>query len=181
MVDDHSRVDVGLEEERVYEVQDWAEVHRLFHREGLAIAKIAERLGMSRNTVMRLLARPVPRSECRRAPGRDRTRRACSDKSVEHQLRRGTTRGSQRCLVQAGTGSDGGWWTGRLLTDPFHAISQTVKDTAIDGLGLHPDRVTVVERGRDEKAPRSPIHRTKGGSAECPRCRGPSPHFRWTS
>ena len=165
----------------MYEVQDWAEVHRLFHREGWAIAQIAERLGMSRNTVMRLIARPVNRSECRRARGRDRPRRACSDKSVEHQLRRGTTRGSQRCLVQAGTGSDGGWWTGRLLTDPFHAISQTVKDTAIDGLGLHPDRVTVVERGRDEKAPRSPIHRTKGGSAECPRCRGPSPHFRWTS
>ncbi len=103
----------------MYQVQDWAEVHRLFHREGWAIAQIAERLGMSRNTVMRLLARPVPRSECRRAPGRDRTRRACSDKSVEHQLRRGTTRGSQRCLVQASTGSDGGWVDGEAAHRPF--------------------------------------------------------------
>jgi transposase len=39
----------------VYQVQDWAEVHRLFHREGWAKSKIAEKLGMSRNTVGRLL------------------------------------------------------------------------------------------------------------------------------
>ncbi len=39
----------------MYQVQDWAEVHRLFHREGWAKAKIAEKLGMSRNTVTRLL------------------------------------------------------------------------------------------------------------------------------
>jgi transposase len=45
----------GLEEERVYQVHDWAEVHRLFHREGWAKTKIAETLGMSRNTVVRLL------------------------------------------------------------------------------------------------------------------------------
>jgi len=44
----------------VYEVQDWAEVHRLFHREGWAKARIAESLGMSRNTVMRLLERAEP-------------------------------------------------------------------------------------------------------------------------
>jgi transposase len=47
--------DVGLEEERVYQVQDWAEVHRFFYREGWAKTKIAETLGMSRNTVVRLL------------------------------------------------------------------------------------------------------------------------------
>ena len=29
----------------MYQVQDWAEVHRLFHREGWAKAKIAEKLG----------------------------------------------------------------------------------------------------------------------------------------
>lgn len=39
----------------MYEVQDWAEVHRLFHREGWAKAGIAEKLEMSRNTVSRLL------------------------------------------------------------------------------------------------------------------------------
>ena len=39
----------------MYQVQDWAEVHRLFHREGWAKTKIAEKLGMSRNTVVRLL------------------------------------------------------------------------------------------------------------------------------
>ena len=39
----------------MYQVQDWAEVHRLFHREGWAKSKIADKLGMSRNTVVRLL------------------------------------------------------------------------------------------------------------------------------
>ena len=36
-------------------MEDWAQVHRLFHREGLAKAAIARRLSMSRNTVDRLL------------------------------------------------------------------------------------------------------------------------------
>ncbi|MDH3472011.1 MAG: IS21 family transposase [Acidimicrobiia bacterium] len=39
----------------MYQVQEWAEVHRLFHREGWAKTKIAGSLGMSRNTVVRLL------------------------------------------------------------------------------------------------------------------------------
>ena len=51
---------VGPEEEEVYQVHDWAEVHRLFHREGWARTKIAERLGMSRNTVQRLLELSEP-------------------------------------------------------------------------------------------------------------------------
>lgn len=41
-------------------MQDWAEVHRLFHREGVPKARIARRLGMSRNTVDRLLGLSVP-------------------------------------------------------------------------------------------------------------------------
>lgn len=41
-------------------MEDWAEVHRLFHRERLAKAAIARRLGMSRNTVDRLLALTEP-------------------------------------------------------------------------------------------------------------------------
>lgn len=36
-------------------MNDWAEVHRLFHREKTPKAAIARRLGMSRNTVARLL------------------------------------------------------------------------------------------------------------------------------
>jgi transposase len=43
------------EEEGVYQVQDWAEVHRLLEREGLSKSAIAKRLGMSRPTVIRLL------------------------------------------------------------------------------------------------------------------------------
>lgn len=39
----------------MYQVHEWAEVHRLFHREGWAKTKIADELGMSRNTVARLL------------------------------------------------------------------------------------------------------------------------------
>jgi transposase len=39
----------------VYDVHDWAEVHRLYHREHLTKAAIARRLHMSRTTVIRLL------------------------------------------------------------------------------------------------------------------------------
>ena len=39
----------------MYRVRDWAEVHRLFGREGWSKTKIAGLLGMSRNTVDRLL------------------------------------------------------------------------------------------------------------------------------
>jgi transposase len=53
----------------VHQVEDWAEVHRLFHREGLAKAAIARRLGMSRNTVDRLLALAAPPAYLRRPMG----------------------------------------------------------------------------------------------------------------
>lgn len=53
----------------MYEVQDWAEVHRLFHREGWAKTKIAEKLGMSRNTVTRLLELGEPPRYERRVTG----------------------------------------------------------------------------------------------------------------
>jgi hypothetical protein len=39
----------------VYQVHDWAEVHRLFERERRSKSAIAKRLGMSRPTVIRLL------------------------------------------------------------------------------------------------------------------------------
>lgn len=52
----------------MYRVQDWAEVQGL-HRQGWSNIAIAERLGMSRNTVTRLLAlRQPPRYERSRAP-----------------------------------------------------------------------------------------------------------------
>ena len=41
-------------------MEDWAEVQRLFHREGLSKRHIARRLGMSRTTVIRLLALVEP-------------------------------------------------------------------------------------------------------------------------
>lgn len=44
----------------MYQVHDWAEVHRLFHREDWSKADIAEKLGMSRNTVSRLLRLSEP-------------------------------------------------------------------------------------------------------------------------
>jgi glycosyltransferase involved in cell wall biosynthesis len=40
-------------------------------------------------------------------------------------------------------------WTGRNLTDHFHAVSQAVKDAAVRTLRIDPNRVTVIERGRD--------------------------------
>ena len=45
----------GFAEERINRVQDWAEVHWLFFREGWPKAKICDDLGMFRNEVSRLL------------------------------------------------------------------------------------------------------------------------------
>ncbi len=53
----------------MYQVQDWAEVHRLFHREGWTKARIADRLEMSRNTVTRLLECSEPPRYGRTSPG----------------------------------------------------------------------------------------------------------------
>lgn len=47
-------------------MEDWAEVHRLFHREGRPKAAIARQLGMSRNTVERLLGLTEPPRYVRR-------------------------------------------------------------------------------------------------------------------
>lgn len=44
----------------MYRVQDWAEVHRLFEREGWSKTAISVKLGMSRNTVDRLLELAEP-------------------------------------------------------------------------------------------------------------------------
>jgi transposase len=53
----------------VFRVQEWAEVHRLFHRQNCSKAEIASRLGMSRTTVYRLLAlREPPHYERERRP-----------------------------------------------------------------------------------------------------------------
>jgi transposase len=52
----------------VYQVHDWAEVHRLFEREGLSKSAIAKRLGMSRPTVIRLLALDEPPRYQRESP-----------------------------------------------------------------------------------------------------------------
>lgn len=53
----------------MFRVQEWAEVHRLFHRERRSKAEIASRLGMSRTTVYRLLElREPPRYERERRP-----------------------------------------------------------------------------------------------------------------
>jgi glycosyltransferase involved in cell wall biosynthesis len=40
-------------------------------------------------------------------------------------------------------------WTARRLTTHFHAVSQSVKDAAVRTFRIGPERVTVIERGRD--------------------------------
>ena len=40
--------------------------------------------------------------------------------------------------------------TARHLTQHFHAVSQAVKDSTVERLGVPADRITVVKRGRDE-------------------------------
>jgi transposase len=51
---------IRVRSSEVYGMQDWAEVHRLFHRERLSKLRIARQLGMSRNTVDRLLGLSEP-------------------------------------------------------------------------------------------------------------------------
>ena len=50
-------------------MHDWAEVHRLYERERCSKTTIARRLGMSRNTVDRLLQLTEPPRYERRAQG----------------------------------------------------------------------------------------------------------------
>lgn len=40
-------------------------------------------------------------------------------------------------------------FTARHMTDHFHAVSQAVKDSAVEHLAIDPDDITVVYRGRD--------------------------------
>jgi glycosyltransferase involved in cell wall biosynthesis len=40
-------------------------------------------------------------------------------------------------------------WTARRLTEHFHAVTETVKESAVTVLRIPPDRVTVIRRGRD--------------------------------
>jgi glycosyltransferase involved in cell wall biosynthesis len=40
-------------------------------------------------------------------------------------------------------------WTARHFTHSFHAISHTVKEAAVTSLGITPERIAVIERGRD--------------------------------
>lgn len=40
-------------------------------------------------------------------------------------------------------------WTARHLTDHFHAITNAVKDHAVETLQIPAERITVIERGRD--------------------------------
>lgn len=53
----------------MYSVHDWAEVHRLHEGEGCSKTAIAPRLGMSRNTVDRLLSLDDPPRYERRPQG----------------------------------------------------------------------------------------------------------------
>jgi glycosyltransferase involved in cell wall biosynthesis len=40
-------------------------------------------------------------------------------------------------------------WTARHLSSHFHAVTETVKRSAVEVFRIRPDRVTVIERGRD--------------------------------
>ena len=53
-------------------------------------------------------------------------------------------------------------FTARHLTDHFHAVSGAVKDSAVRHLRVRPERVTVVERGRDLRRLGEPSPRRRG-------------------
>jgi transposase len=66
---DPARQRQGPRERGVYRVENWAEVQQLFHRDGLTKRAIARRLGMSRTTVIRLLALSAPPEYARTPAG----------------------------------------------------------------------------------------------------------------
>ena len=53
-------LDASREEWRVIDVEEWAEIRRLYRAEGLSIKEIARRLGVARNTVRSALRSDVP-------------------------------------------------------------------------------------------------------------------------
>lgn len=69
-----------IQEERVLQVDEWAEIRRLHLAEGLGVKTIARRLGRARNTV-----RSAVRSEG--PPKYERKRRGCAVDAFEDQIR----------------------------------------------------------------------------------------------
>jgi transposase len=61
-------------------VEDWAEIRRLHRAEGMAIRAIARRLGISKNTVKKVLAASAP-------PRYERARKGSIVDPVEPQIR----------------------------------------------------------------------------------------------
>ena len=57
-------------------------------------------------------------------------------------------------------------WTARRLCRHFHAVSRTVAEAAVRDLGLPPERITVVPRGRDPRRLGSPSPRRRARSRE---------------
>jgi glycosyltransferase involved in cell wall biosynthesis len=55
-------------------------------------------------------------------------------------------------------------WTARRLTTHFHAITHAVKDAAVRDLRLDPDRITVIERGRDPRRLGEPSAERRAGA-----------------
>lgn len=53
----------------------------------------------------------------------------------------------RRMRLRAARAIDG--WTARRLTEHFHALTETVKESVVTVLRIPPERVTVVRRGRD--------------------------------
>lgn len=57
-------------------------------------------------------------------------------------------------------------WTARHLTDHFHAITAAVKDWAVDVMRIRPERITVIERGRDPARLGAPSAERRAASRE---------------
>jgi hypothetical protein len=60
VLDVRSWSDVGQEDWRLIDVEDWAEIRRLHKAENLGVKTIARRLGVARNTVRAALRSDVP-------------------------------------------------------------------------------------------------------------------------
>jgi hypothetical protein len=74
--------------EGVHQVEDWAGIHRLFHRQAASKTAIAGRLGMSRNTVERLLSLREPPRYTGARPARSWTRSRSGSENSSRPTRR---------------------------------------------------------------------------------------------
>jgi hypothetical protein len=130
----------------VYDVHDWTEVRRLYHREKLSKTAIARRLGMSRPTVIKLLELPDPPRYEREPAGSKNARHALPWRSV-----RGEVEGEGVDHVRPGSKDDVGDFGRGVPSDDSSADTAIVDRKVSIFSGPTPDRGAFGHAWREDR------------------------------